>query len=511
MKTSFKVSLVVALLSIFASTSIFADSVSTDIAPDAPQAPADRILAIVDTVLQQHIDPPTRQQMLLDGAKAVYTHFEETGMRTTKQPTLRQLSEQVSALATRKQHADFVSELRTKLKEKLPTFDNHFIDGMFRALPGGGHLLPAQEARVQNQLAANRYVGIGIGLGMNEEGPRVQRVLHHGPGRLAGLKSADQILEIDGEPTKGKPMKEILAALRGEEGSVVTLLLKHGGQSPRTVPVTRGKTFMPTLVGRKKISEAEWDYILPDNPSIAFVVVDRIGPSTAHELKKIEASLRGSEITGLILDLRNGGGILHDVVLLADQFLDEGTIGHVVGANPATYDARPGSIFRDIPVAVLLADHSNADRVYLAAALQDNKRAFVVGQPNHQAVFVRQHVDLPSGEKLLLATGKLQRGDGTTLTAFNRTRLDGYAELRAMAGAQVLEKPNRMKKTPSYVWPDYQVRHPLPGERAARTDDVFLAKAVEVLSKHKGVRRSASSVRQQGRVVLREAAANSWR
>ena len=261
----------------------------------------DPILSIVDAVLREHVDPPTRQQMLLEGAKAVYTLTGESFSSS-------KLSEQVSSLASRTQYVDFVSRLRTELRGKAPNFDDRFIAGMLRSLPGGGMLLPAEEVRVQGQVAANRYVGIGIALTMVEDQPVIGKVFYRGPGRESGVKSGDLILEIDGESTAGKSLQQVVKELRGEEGSVVTLLLQQREEAPRELPITRSVTFIPTLEGSEPISEGKWNFTVPSHPHLAYVKVKQIGPSTVHELKQVEATLRDKDITGLVLDLREGGG-----------------------------------------------------------------------------------------------------------------------------------------------------------------------------------------------------------
>ena len=459
MPTSVTASHIVALLSLSAATVISAEAHS-------PSNATVRVLSVVDAIVQRHVDPPTRQQMLLEAAKFVYQLAEET-------TDAGKLSERASGLSTREQQADFVLELKTELQEKVPNFEDRFISGMLIALPGGGFLLPAEEVRVQGQVAANRYVGIGIALAMRDDQPVIQNVFYHGPGRKAGVKNGDLILEIDGNSTSGKSLKQIVTELRGEEDSVVGLLLKQADELPRNIPITRGRTFIPTLEGIEKVSDEAWSYTLASNPDVAYIKVKQIGPSSVHELKQIEASLRTQELAGLVLDLREGGGILHDVVLLADQFLDKGTIGHVVGANSVTHEALPGCLFKQLPIAVLIAGSSNADRVYLAAALQDNKRATVIGEPNREPAFVREHVDLPTGEKLLLATGRLQRGDGTVLAAFHHPSLAKLAPVRTK---------KQQERRYNFIMPDYEVHYPRPRQSETHGDP-FLAKAVEVLAR----------------------------
>ena len=431
----------------------------------------ERVSQVMDAVLQNHIDSPVRQQLLLAGAKGIY--------RRAKLDPPRNLSSHISRLASSEEIEGYLNTLRGQMAEVVLDFDDQFIASMAQAVPGGMYLIPAEEARIQNSLNANRYVGVGIALAM-DEGPMVARVIYDGPGWKAGLKPQDKILAIDGQATQAKDLKQILNDLRGEEGSVVTLKLQQPHEEAREIAVTRGITFIPTVLGSRELSPGNWQYTLDEATSIALLKISRIGPSTVHELKRIEASLRDTQLHGVILDLRQGGGTLHDVVMLADQLLEGGVIGFAKGVDSTVkHEARPSSLFRDIPMAVLVDSHANSDRVFLAAALQDHRRAVVIGEPNLDPVFIRSHVDLPSGDKLVMATGLLQRSDGTTLRKWS----PGFAARQAVATLSARKPPTRT--TPDFIMPDHVVRYPMANEQPAlqqpRPMDPMVAKAVTVL------------------------------
>ncbi|MEM7315423.1 MAG: S41 family peptidase, partial [Planctomycetota bacterium] len=381
----------------------------------------ERLLSIVDTIMDNHICPPTRQAMIHNGALAVYRakgDFLPMG-----------LGSEISALSTDNDFDKFLTELRSKV-EKTDSFDDKFLKGMLAIVPGQSNIIPAEQARVNDQLAANRYVGIGIALGMDEQHrPWIMNLLD-GPGLKAGVKKNDLILKIDGEPTDGKDIQQIVKELRGEEGSPVVLELQQEDETPRQLSVVRGKTFIPTVEGIRQPNIREWTYRLNANPDIAYLKLVRIGPSTVHELKRIEAKLRSEPLNGIILDLRTGGGLMHDVVMVADQFLDKATLGHVQSReSKTTHETRDGMLFKDVPIAALVSAGSGPDRVYLAAALQDLGRAQVIGQPTQMSAFVRRHIELEGGDKLLLATGLLHRGNGTPLLKASNASLESDAAM----------------------------------------------------------------------------------
>ncbi|MEZ6134750.1 MAG: S41 family peptidase [Pirellulaceae bacterium] len=367
---------------------------------------AAEFMGIVETILERHIAPPTRQQMVLDGVKALYSAHG--------QPAPMRLSNEISALGSRAAVIKFLEGLPVDFNGEVK---RSVLEGLFEKVPGGPILIDAEEARVQESLQANRYVGIGISLTMTNNVPQISTVFHGGPGYPAGVKPKDLILEIDGESTVGQELGSVVQALRGEDGTSVSLLLQQPTESPRSISVIRGVTFIPTIEGVKEVSPGQWSYFPRTGSKIALLRIVQIGPSTVHELKKIESQLRSENVAGIVLDLRVGGGRLHDVILLADQLLDDGVIGQVQTLDSnLIHKAEPGSLFRGLPMAVLISSSSGPDRVFLAAALQDCKRAHIVGQvPTTQEMFVRSHIDLPDGERILLATGVLKRGDGSIL------------------------------------------------------------------------------------------------
>ena len=155
-----------------------------------------RMENIIDAVLANHIDPPTKQQMLLFGAKSVYTHVSK--------PMPAGLSGKISQLATPDQVDGYLLSIRSDFPN-VEHLDEVFARGIFNAVPGGGFLSQANEAKVAAQLTANRYVGIGIALSLDDKkSPTISEVIYDGPAWHAGLKANDTIQEIDGQSTTGE-------------------------------------------------------------------------------------------------------------------------------------------------------------------------------------------------------------------------------------------------------------------------------------------------------------------
>jgi carboxyl-terminal processing protease len=407
-------------------------------APSAPASkpPSDlakRVQEITDAVLENHIDPPARQQMILSGIKALY--------RTDGMPIPRGLGGRVSAVATPEQLAALLAEAWPKTTAKsvaVKTLEEALLNGLLAVVPGGAELMTAKDRKVWEQIEGNRYVGIHIALGMDdkEKRPVLINVLEGGPADRAGVKQNDLIEEIDGLDTKDMRLRDVVDRLRGEEGTDVTIKVRQPNETKsRTITITRGQLPHATIEGVRKWPDGVWD-VRPDglHDPIGYLKITEIGGSTPHELRKMAQQLETQGARALILDLRGSKrtSAVHPAVLLADCLLDHGPIGRVRTAQgETTYQADSDALFRGWPIAVLVDANTSGTAEWLAAALQDNHRATIVGTPTHGAMRartaggpmpqetpgVRSRVSVGDGSwSIELTTGSLARGDGRALS-----------------------------------------------------------------------------------------------
>jgi len=438
-----------------------------------PASASSRLLTMTDVVLERHIDPPARQEMVLAAVKALY--FADNRVAP------HELGRRVSAMAGRDELAGVLDEAFADFRD-LDDAEGVATRAILAAIPGGAYLVDAKGDVVQEQLRANRYVGTGIALGTHGEPrqPVINKVIYNGPAWHAGINKGDVILEIDGIPTAGTEMNEILKLLRGEEGSDVTVLVRNmDSEESRTITMTRGRVFIPTVLGSHERTEGGWEYVLESATDVAVLRITNFGPSTLHELRQVEMQLRDSHLRGIILDLREGGGLLHDVEMVADALIDGGVVGHVrLLDDYRTVEAGPGAMFPDLRMAVLMMKGSNADRVFLAAALQDQDRALVVGEMSADVPYVRAPVPLPGRDQnLIMATGMMYRGDGTLLLGMNRS-LAVRPQMPAPAYAPGQGRLQQTVKPQPYIVPN----EPATGPRGqAVSDDPFIAAAVELI------------------------------
>ena len=382
---------------------------------------------ITDTVLEHHIDPPARQQMILSGIKALYS---AAGAAVPDG-----LSRRVSSVTTPEQLATLLQDVWPARGARSLTgkeLEEALLNGLLTNVSGGAYLIAEKERKVQEQNEGNRYVGIHIALGVDEQEkrPRMVEVIEGGPADRAGVKRDDLIEQIDGVDTKGMALRDAVDRLRGDEGTSVTIKVRQPKVADaRTYTITRGQHARETITGRRKRSAGGWDVRLSDSEPIGYLHINEMMGSTPHELRKMALQLEGEGIKALVLDLRGlRTNSVHTAMLLADSLLERGVIGRIrTSQGETTYQSDPDALFRGWPLAVLVDDTTSGAAEWLAAALEDNRRAVLVDTPtsstrgNPGYGVVTSLIPVSSSEwSVSLATGILERGNGKPVSHFDQ-------------------------------------------------------------------------------------------
>ena len=431
------------------------------------------VMELSDVVLDKHVDPPVRQQMLLAGLKAVF--------RSTGQEVPRGLARRVSQISDEQATSEFVSEVlaqAVKSAKKSTDVRRVMLQGMLSVVPGARHVA-ASEYSVNQQLSENRYEGIGIALGRDHETglPVINQAFPRAPARLAGAKSKDRILSVDGIDMKGKSLRDYLDALRGLRGEPVSIVVQQpGSDEKRTLDIVRGVIPLESIVGRRRTKEESWDFRAAKESEIAYVNISTIRGSTASEIRQISRKLQADGFRAAVIDMRetNPAADVHHTVMLADALLDGGPIGKVQFTDrQQTFVARKQCAFRDMPLAVLISRGTSRDAEWLAAALQDRERAVIVGQESAGQGITESSFSLLGGDAVAMPTGILLRADGRRLVAPRR-----QLEVRPIARPAVTARP-ASKSSRGGVMPDVVVKN-LQGQLAQMA---VIANAVDLLKK----------------------------
>lgn len=330
---------------------------------DAPSEPARsgtslaaRVRPVIEAVMEHHIDPPTRQQLVLE----ILRGAAELGGQRSPGDLSPRISDTVDAEAL--YHLLAVELERIGLNDQP---SDKIIDGVFErlgeAVPGGIQLISQKDYNVNEQLAANRYVGIGVQVTLDGSTNRlkIQKAIEGGTAAAHGILDNDVVESVDGNDTLNVPLEEVVQWLRGPEESVVRMSVRSPGASEaRELEVVRRVVPIRTV---QLVPQSQ-------NDSAALIRFDRLSASNVHEIRKIIGELPAS-VNTLIFDLRFPmEGSLHHIHLLADAFLDECHLGDVesrTGVRPLNSEA--GTVTGDRRAALVYSPGFSHQVDWLAA------------------------------------------------------------------------------------------------------------------------------------------------
>jgi C-terminal peptidase prc len=367
----------------------------------------------MDAISRQDVDPPARQAMMLGAIKGL---AEGGGQQVP-----HNLSERVSGITTLKGFEALVKEYWPKSSEAAVQgkAQSKMIDGLLAAVSADTALLSPNDIRVQNQVSASRYVGIGIQYQWNPEEKLEQVVtpFRGGPAHRAGLKPGDLFVEVDGKPTAGIDVATLASWVRGPEGTPVTVTVRQPkSQDKRTYRIIRGVIPIETVHGYRRAAEG-WHYAVKSGSGVGYVFINSLHSSTLHELRQLEEKLKEEGLHALVIDLRfaNPGNAPHQAELIGDSLGGGGTLWRSRDAKGKERDCTSSRecLFRDWPLAVLVNDEvMDPLTMALAAALHDNRHAIIIGQPPKAEGYIKTAIDLPNGiGSAMVRTARLERAD----------------------------------------------------------------------------------------------------
>ena len=267
----------------------------------------------------------------------------------------------------------------------------------------------AENAR-ENRAARDGFGGIGVRISVEDDQVRVTDVMHYTPAERMGLKIDDLIEEIDGQPTKGLNQKDVVDRLRGSPDSKVDITIKRAGvQDPFLVSLTRAHVVPETVNYRRE-------------GDVGYFRIYSFNSETAESLKRAVADAEqeiGPRLRGLIIDLRdNPGGLLNQSVAVSNLFMTEGRVVSTHGRHPDShqfFEASGDDITNGKPIVVLVDGNSASAAEIVAAALQDNRRAVVVGSNTYGKGTVQTVLPLPNQGEITLTWARFHAPSGYTL------------------------------------------------------------------------------------------------
>lgn len=313
---------------------------------------------------------------------------------------------------------DLFSDAYEKVRENYvrPVQDTELmsgaIEGMVASLdPHSSYMDPKAWADMQIQ-TKGEFGGVGIEVTMEEGLIKVVSPIDDTPAAKAGLKTGDFIAAINGDSIQGQGLNDAIDKMRGPVGTKVTLtVLRQGEKKPFDVQLTRAVIHVDSVKWHKE-------------GDIGYIRLAAFNEETDKGLEKAVRELKKQVpgIKGWVIDLRNNpGGLLDQAVQVSDDFLNKGEIVSTRGRHPEDtqrFDAKPGDIFDGKPVAVLTNGGTASASEIVAGALQDHKRATLIGMTSFGKGSVQTIIPLgEGGGALRLTTARYYTPSGRSIQA----------------------------------------------------------------------------------------------
>jgi carboxyl-terminal processing protease len=284
------------------------------------------------------------------------------------------------------------------------------IQGMVHGLDPHSALLPPEafeELQVDTQ---GEFTGIGISITMRDGFVTVISPIEGTPADKAGIMAGDRIIEVDGEPTKD--LRDAVKKMRGPKGTEVLVTIRRRGAS-KPIEFKLIRDVIP-IESIKSITL---------KPGYGYIRITNFSDSTTKDLQLALKALESEKtpLSGLVLDLRsNPGGLLPQAISVSDLFLEQGSILSIKGRlkrHTKIFKAKPNETQRNYPIVVLINGGSASASEIVAGALQDNKRALILGTTSFGKGSVQTVEPLRDGSGIKLTIARYYTPSGRSIQA----------------------------------------------------------------------------------------------
>ncbi|MFP5518812.1 MAG: S41 family peptidase [Bdellovibrionia bacterium] len=286
------------------------------------------------------------------------------------------------------------------------------VKGMLRELDPHTSFMPPDLFKDFETETSGEFGGLGIEISVQSGVLTIISPIEDTPAWEAGIKAGDKVIAVDGKSTKGMSLVEASQLMRGKKGSKVILkIVREKEENPRDITIVRGSV---------KIKSVKYTDL---GDKYAYIKITSFIENTARDLDKAIQNhiAKNGKVEGLLIDLRkNPGGLLDQAIKISDMFLKEGNIVSTIGRNKEEKDvavaSRKGK-YTDFPVVILVDEYSASASEIVSGALQDNKRALIVGQRTFGKGSVQSVVKLGDGSGLKLTVARYYTPSGVSIQA----------------------------------------------------------------------------------------------
>jgi len=287
------------------------------------------------------------------------------------------------------------------------------VRGMLSGLDPHSAYLVAEEYQELKEGTTGQFGGLGIEVTMENGFIKVVSPIDDTPAQKAGIKTGDLIVKLDDKPVKGMSLTDAVKMMRGEPGSKIVLtIVREGEEAPLKLTLTRDIIKVKSV--KSRLLEKGYGYVR----------VSSFQSGTGDALKEALSALKkenGGNLKGLVLDLRNNpGGVLNAAVEVSDAFLKSGLIVYTEGRienSEMRFNAAPDDLIDSAPIVVLINGGSASASEIVAGALQDQKRAVIMGEKSFGKGSVQTILPTSNGAAVKLTTARYYTPSGRSIQA----------------------------------------------------------------------------------------------
>ncbi len=312
-----------------------------------------------------------------------------------------------------------LSEVFGKIKQNYveDIADKELLENAIRGLLSGldphSAYLDKEAYTELREGTSGEFGGLGIVVGMEDGFVKVISPIDDTPADRAGVKSGDLIIRLDKKNVKGMSLEDAVTVMRGKPDTDIHLtIVRKGADKPLKIKITRAIIKIQSV--RSKTLAKGFGYIR----------VSAFQERTGADLRKAISKLKranNKKLEGLVLDLRNNpGGLLTQAIEVSDAFLEGGVVVSIKGrdkSNTRSYSAKGMDLIDEAPIVVLINGGSASASEIVAGALQDHKRAIIMGVQSFGKASVQTVVPLGNGSALKLTTARYYTPNGTSIQA----------------------------------------------------------------------------------------------
>ncbi len=287
------------------------------------------------------------------------------------------------------------------------------IRGMLSGLDPHSAYLDVEAYKELRIGTSGEFGGLGIEVGMEDGFVKVVSPIDDTPAQRAGVKPGDLIIKLDETPVKGMTLNEAVKVMRGKPGTDITLtIVREGVQKPFNLTLTRDVIKVRSVKSR----------VLEDG--FGYLRISHFQSGTNEYVREAVSKLRkesAGNLKGLVLDLRNNpGGVLNAAVEISDAFLTKGLIVYTEGRvadSKLRFNANPDDVLKGAPMVVLVNGGSASASEIVAGALQDHKRAVIMGEKTFGKGSVQTIVPMTNQTAVKFTTARYYTPAGRSIQA----------------------------------------------------------------------------------------------